>query len=92
MRGPKPIKILLSPIVKQCLEKISRCYTNEYWLVVRAKIILYAAAGESNSAIARRLDTQEDTVRKWRRRWHAAHSRLETAGQDADNPKELPAF
>lgn len=92
MRGPKPIEILLNPHIKQLLEKIARCYTNEYRLVLRAKIILYASAGESNSAIARRLDTQEDTVRKWRRRWLAAQLRLETAVQDAGNPKELTAL
>lgn len=27
-------------VFKQILEKITRCYTNPYWLVLRAKIVL----------------------------------------------------
>ena len=63
MRGPKPSKVQLTPVLKSVLEIISRCYTNPYWLVVRAKIIGYAADGLSNDAIGQRLDSTADTVR-----------------------------
>ena len=42
--------------------------------VVRARIILAAADGRSNAAIAAHLRLHVDTVRKWRRRFH--HQRL----------------
>jgi transposase len=38
--------------------------------VVRAHIILAAAEGQSNAAIAAQLRLHVDTVRKWRRRFH----------------------
>jgi transposase-like protein len=38
--------------------------------VVRAHIILAAAEGRSNAAIAAQLRLHVDTVRKWRRRFH----------------------
>jgi transposase-like protein len=38
--------------------------------VVRAHIILAAADGRSNAAIAAHLRLHVDTVRKWRRRFH----------------------
>ena len=40
--------------------------------VVRAQIILAAAEGDSNAAIAADLGLHVDTVRKWRRRFCAA--------------------
>ena len=40
--------------------------------VVRAQIILAAADGRSNAAIAADLGLHVDTVRKWRRRFCAA--------------------
>jgi DNA-binding NarL/FixJ family response regulator len=38
---------------------------------LRAKIVLAAAAGQANAAIARELRVCTDTVRKWRRRFAA---------------------
>src|SRR5487761_64930 len=38
-------------------------------LVARAKLVLWAAQGESNSAIAQRLGWSMPTVGKWRRRF-----------------------
>ena len=34
MRGPKPSEIKLTLILKVILEKIARCYTNPYWLIL----------------------------------------------------------
>lgn len=38
-------------------------------MLLRARIVLAAAGGQPNAAIARRLGVCEDTVRKWRRRY-----------------------
>ena len=89
MRGPKPPEIKLTSILKEILEKIARCYTNPYWLVLRAKIILYAATGTNNIEIARRLDTIPDTAGKWRGRWLDAESRLLAAEAEGLDEKEL---
>lgn len=40
-------------------------------LVLRARIVLAAAAGEANEAIAERLGTSRTTVVKWRGRYQA---------------------
>jgi putative transposase len=37
--------------------------------VERARIVLLASDGLSNSEVARTMDVHIDTVRKWRRRW-----------------------
>jgi transposase len=41
-----------------------------YFQVVRAKIILLAAAGLANDTIARRLDTRREVVSMWRKRFY----------------------
>jgi transposase len=92
MRGPKPPEVKLTPMVKRILEKITRCYTNPYWLVLRAKIVLYAAAGANNTEIAHRLDTTSDTAGKWRGRWIEAEPRLSAAEAEGLNEKELAAW
>jgi transposase len=72
-------------MLKQVLEKITRCYSNPYWLVLRAKVVLHAAAGANNSEIAGRLDTIPSTASKWRSRWLEAEPRLLTAeAEDLD--------
>jgi DNA-binding CsgD family transcriptional regulator len=38
--------------------------------LIRARIVLAAAAGATNAAIAAELGLHVDTVRKWRRRFH----------------------
>ena len=85
MPGPKPPEIKLTPMLMRILEKISRRYTNPYWLVVRAKMVLCAHAGDNNSEIARRLDTDADTVAHWRARWLTA-----TPGLSAAESERMP--
>jgi len=79
-------------VLKQILEKITRCYTNPYWLVLRAKIVLYAAAGANNSEIARRLDTTPNTAGKWRDGWLEAEPRLLAAAAEGPDEKVLTAL
>src|ERR1700719_5050963 len=67
------------PIWDSSLQRRTRCaqarqYTSPYCDVVRAKIVMLAAAGLSNDVIAVRLDTPRQIVRKWRKRF--AHTRL----------------
>jgi transposase len=51
------------------LEARARRYTLPYREVVRAKIVLMAAAGLDNDEIADRLDTRREIVSKWRKRF-----------------------
>lgn len=51
------------------LEARARRYTLPYRDVVRAKIVLMAAAGMDNDEIAARLDTRREIVSKWRKRF-----------------------
>lgn len=76
MRGPNPPEIKLTPRLEKILNTIARSYTIPYWLVTRAKIILYAAAGIGTGDIEGRLDIEADTVGKWRKRWFEAEPRL----------------
>jgi putative transposase len=46
-------------------------------LVKRARILLEAAEGTSNTQIAEHQQVDYETVRRWRARWHAAEARLQ---------------
>ena len=48
-----------------------------------------AAAGESNSHIARQLDLHCNQVRLWRQRWHDALEQLQTIEAEAKSNKAL---
>jgi putative transposase len=52
----KALPIKLSSRQEQLLQQIVRETTNPYRLIRRAKLILAAASGESNSSISRRLE------------------------------------
>lgn len=51
------------------LERISRSHSAQHSVVRRAQIVLASADGETNTAIARRLETTNPTVCHWRKRW-----------------------
>jgi DNA-binding CsgD family transcriptional regulator len=69
-----PYTITLTAKEREELEALARRYTSPYRDVVRAKIVLYAAAGLRNDEIGARLDTPRQIVSKWRKRF--AHERL----------------
>lgn len=92
MRGPKPPEVKLTSVLKKVLEKIARCYTNPYWLVLRVKIVLCAATGDNNSEIARRLNTTPNTAGKWRSCWLKTEPRLLAAEAEDLSEKELTAL
>lgn len=58
--------VRLSPPVRSKLVKISHSQIAQHRKVFRAEIILRAASGKSNAAIARAIGCTEKTVRKWR--------------------------
>jgi hypothetical protein len=62
-------EIVLSDEERVELERRVACYTLPHKVVQRAKMILYAAEGQSNAEIARRLETAADVVGRWRKRF-----------------------
>ncbi len=67
MTCPDRIEMNLSQ--QQRLEHLIRAGTTAQQLVARARIVLLAAAGWTNTKIAQRVGVCVDTVRKWRHRW-----------------------
>jgi transposase len=64
-----PYRVELTNHEREVLEALTRRYTSPYRDVIRAKIILLAAEGLANDAIAMRLDTPRQIVSKWRKRF-----------------------
>jgi len=69
MPRKSPYNLTLSAEQRTELEARARRYTLPYRDVVRAKIVLMAAAGLDNDEIASRLDTRREIVSKWRKRF-----------------------
>jgi transposase len=78
MPGPQPKAIELSDKVRLDLEKLAARHTTGQQKAQRARIILKAAEGKDNAAIAREVKQSIDMVRLWRRRWRE----LEPIGLD----------
>ena len=85
----KALPIKLSERTEKLLQQIVRGTTNPYRLVRRAKLILGAALGESNSSISRRLELDREQVRLWRERWREASEQLSAAEQQQVTDKKL---
>jgi transposase len=64
-----PDVIMLEAADRRVLEATARSRRAEHRQVVRARIVLAAAGGQSNAGIARELRIVVDTVRKWRTRF-----------------------
>jgi putative transposase len=74
MARPTP-RIVLSVEERSELEHVAACYTRPHKEVQRAKLVLYAADGEPNVEIGRRLDMSPEVVGRWRKRF--AEERLD---------------
>ena len=62
--------VLLPTVVAPCrADTTARAYTAPHHQVMRAKIVLLAAAGVENTVIADRLDVGVQLVSKWRKRF-----------------------
>lgn len=64
-----PVPVTLTDDEHGQLLRLARAHKAPARLVLRARIVLAAAAGEANAGIARRLQVHVDTVRKWRTRF-----------------------
>jgi hypothetical protein len=69
MPRKSPFHIELSAAEADELNRRAAKYTLPYFEVVRAKMILMAAAGIGNDEIAARLDTRREVVSQWRKRF-----------------------
>src|SRR3990172_2568427 len=69
MPGPSPEQIELSDKARHDLEKLAARHSTGQQKAQRARIILKAAEGKNNAAIAREVNQSIDMVRLWRRRW-----------------------
>jgi putative transposase len=67
--GRPKAELKLSPQERAQLSGLAASRALPHALVARAQLVLWAAAGESNSAIAERLGWSMPTVGKWRRRF-----------------------
>ena len=65
-----PFVIILSATDQAVLSARVRSGRAEHRMVIRAKIVLTAADGHTNAAIAAELGMHIYTVRKWRKRFH----------------------
>lgn len=81
--GPAPLPLVLSPAQRAVLTALLRRASCPQAVVLRAKILLGAAADQRNEPLARELGCTPKTVRKWRGRWRDAAARLAAAGDDA---------
>jgi transposase len=72
MPAARARQLVLAACDRHRLKRLERSQTAPYRQVLRAKIVLLAARGISNQAIACRVGVTVDTARKWRGRF-AAH-------------------
>ncbi len=64
-----PYNIVLTRQEREELERRANKYTLPYFMVARAKMILFAQQGLSNDEIADRLSTRREIVSRWRKRF-----------------------
>ena len=88
MPDPQAAPLHVSPLQLDTLEHIVRRTTNAQRLVKRSRIILLAVTGIPNTQIAKQVQVDHETVRRWRDRWRAAEARLQ-AIEAAGKPKVL---
>src|SRR5258707_15760270 len=88
MPHPQATLLHVSPPQQNFLQQLLRRTTSPQRLVTRARIILAAGAGISNSQIAKQVQVNYETVQRWRDRWGAAEARLQ-AIEATGQPKLL---
>ncbi|HTE69436.1 MAG TPA: helix-turn-helix domain-containing protein, partial [Actinomycetes bacterium] len=86
-----PFVVRLQASERRLLKRLVRTPTAQYRQVLRAKIVLAAAAGLANVQIARRLGITVNTVRKWRKRYTAEGLAGLTDRKRCGRPRVYPA-
>jgi putative transposase len=71
MPGPKPPEIVLSAEQRRELERLVCAHKTSPAVVRRARVVLLAAMGYSNTAIAEQVPMDVEAVGLWRHRWVA---------------------
>lgn len=69
MPRKSPYTITLSSAEEEELQRRAHKYTLPYYVVQRANMILLAAQGWENKAIAEHLNTRREVVSMWRKRF-----------------------
>ena len=69
MPTPRAKVVKLSEKERQELEKLVSKHQTGQQMALRARIILLASLGETNTARARKYEVKHDTVKLWRNRW-----------------------
>ena len=69
MPTPKAQEIKLSEKERQELEKLVSKHQTGQQMALRARIILAANSGQTNTTIAQKYEVKHDTVKLWRNRW-----------------------
>jgi len=69
MPGPKAVTVILAAEEKAGLSQLIRRHNVRQQIAKRARIVLAAGEGKSNSQIARELLLSRDMVLQWRQRW-----------------------
>ena len=86
-----PVRVVLASGERQVLTARARRVRGEQRDVLRARIVLAAAAGQSNAAIADHLAVTVDTVRKWRGRFAAQRLAGLQDRSRSGRPRTFPA-
>ena len=68
-RGRKPVAVLLTDEEKNGLNKLIRRHNVSQQIAKRARVVLAAGVGKSNSQIVREMGISRDMSRLWRQRW-----------------------
>ena len=82
--------ICLSELQKKHLTKLAKGTHSKLHHKQRARYILLADEGLSNTAIADECDCTRNTVKKWRNRWHKAQPELDIVEQQ--QPHKCKSF
>lgn len=69
MPSPKAVEVNLTEKEQKSLAHLTRRHNIGQQIALRARIILLAGQGQTNSAIVRQLDVCIATVQRWRNRW-----------------------
>ncbi|HEY5344153.1 MAG TPA: helix-turn-helix domain-containing protein [Solirubrobacteraceae bacterium] len=90
MAGRSGYVIELSGEERAELERRVACYTLPHKVVVRAKMILYAADRQPTAEIARRLETAPRVVARWRKRFFEERLAGLEDRERAGRPRRFP--